>query len=40
MLINEDEFSKAKNILLKSESDEKVESEEKKPARKIENKSD
>ena len=34
--LNEDEFSKAKNLLLKSESDEKVESEEKKPARIIE----
>jgi hypothetical protein len=31
--INEDEFSKAKNLLLKSETDEKSESEEKKPAR-------
>ena len=34
--INEDEFSKAKNLLLKSETDEKVESEEKKPVRIIE----
>jgi hypothetical protein len=34
--INEDEFSKAKNLLLKSETDEKTESKEKKPARIIE----
>ena len=34
--LNEDEFSKAKNLLLKSETDEKAESEEKKPARIIE----
>jgi len=34
--LNEDEFSKAKNLLLKSETDEKVESEEKKPVRIIE----
>ena len=34
--LNEDEFSKAKNLLLKSETDEKTESKEKKPARIIE----
>ena len=34
--LNEDEFSKAKNLLLKSETDEKVESEKKKPTRIIE----
>ena len=34
--LNEDEFSKAKNLLLKSETDEKAEPEEKKPARIIE----
>jgi hypothetical protein len=34
--LNEDEFSKAKNLLLKSETDEKAKSEEKKPARIIE----
>ena len=34
--LNEDEFSKAKNLLLKSETDEKAESEEKKPTRIIE----
>jgi hypothetical protein len=34
--LNEDEFSKAKNLLLKSETDEKVESKKKKPTRIIE----
>ena len=34
--LNEDEFSKAKNLLLKSETDKKTESEKKKPARIIE----
>ena len=34
--LNEDEFSKAKNLLLKSETDEKVESKNKKPTRIIE----
>ena len=34
--LNEDEFSKAKNLLLKSETDEKAGSEKKKPARIIE----
>ena len=34
--LNEDEFSKAKNLLLKSETDKKEESEKKKPARIIE----
>ena len=34
--LNEDEFNKAKSLLLKSETDEKTESKEKKPARIIE----